>query len=344
MERWDEVVVITGASSGVGRATAEALARKGCTLLLAARRGDELVDVARRCRESGARDAIAVPTDVADTEAVERLARRAEEAFGRIDVWVNCAAVAAFGPLAEVPPDIFRRIIETNVLGCVNGARAALRTMSPRGSGTVINFSSAVAPAPVPYNTAYVLSKAAIRSFGATLRQELRLAGRRGVHVCTVIPASLDTPFFTVAGNYSGRKAFPIAPVYTAERAARTVLSLVRGPRREAFVGPAAGALDVLSRVSPGLLERLLGPLTDRAQLSRRESAPRSAGSVQHPFPADAVDADDSGRGGAVDGGWHGRRRTALRRAAAGTSVTAAAVLAAWGVSSSRGGRGRAGP
>src|SRR5690606_13423650 len=122
----DSVVVITGASSGIGRATATRLARQGANLVLAARRGHELEAVAAECREHGA-GCLVVPTDVADEDAVQRLADRALGEFGRIDVWINDAAVSAFGPFEATPPEVYRRVIETNLFGCIHGTRAALR-------------------------------------------------------------------------------------------------------------------------------------------------------------------------------------------------------------------------
>ncbi|MCX5205552.1 SDR family oxidoreductase [Streptomyces sp. NBC_00237] len=315
----DKVVVITGASSGVGRACAREFAERGCALVLAARRADELEDLAGQCRtEHGART-LAVPTDVTDAKAVDDLARRAVAEFGRIDVWLNNAAVAAFGALHEVPHEVFRQVLDVNVLGCVNGSRAALRVMYGQRQGTVVNVSSVVGAAVVPYNTPYVLSKAAIRALGGSLRQELRLAGQDDVHVCTVLPASMDTPFFRNAANYSGRAVTPMAPVYTARRAAKTVVRLALRPRREAYVGPAGRVLGIQSKLTPALVERVLARQMDRSHLSRTRTAPLTEGNVLRPSADPAT----------VDGGWHGRRRTALRRAGA---LTLAAGLAGAGL------------
>ncbi|WP_409055676.1 SDR family NAD(P)-dependent oxidoreductase [Streptomyces sp. SYP-A7185] len=300
----DRVVVITGASSGVGRASALAFAARGCSLVLAARRAQVLEEVAEECRTRHGARTLVVPTDVTDAEAVDHLAQRAVTAFGRIDVWLNDAAVAAFGALEDIPREVFRQVVDVNVLGCVNGARAALAVMRGQRHGTIVNMSSVVGAAVVPYNTPYVLSKAAVRALGGTLRQELRLAGQHGIHVCTVLPATMDTPFFRDAANYSGRAVTPMAPVYTPERAAKTVVRLAVKARREAYVGPAGQALGILSKLTPPLVERVLAHQMDRAHLSREHAAEPTDGNVLEPS------ADPA----SVGGGWHGHRRTALRR------------------------------
>ncbi|MFI8998514.1 SDR family oxidoreductase [Streptomyces sp. NPDC053542] len=313
------VVVITGASSGVGRACAEAFAARGWHVVLAARRAEELNEVARRCRRRGAGRALPVPTEVTDAAAVDRLAQEAVAAFGRIDVWINNAAVAAFGALDEIPADVCRKVIDTDVMGYVYGARAALTVMRRQGNGTLINVSSVVGVSPVPYNAPYALAKAAVRALGTSLRQELWLEGHRDVHVCTMLPATMDTPFFESAANYSGREVLPMAPVYTPERAARKALRLVRSPRREAYVGPAAAVLALQTKLTPRLMEKALAYQMNRAHLSRTEPAPDTAGSVAHPLP-----------GGAVRGGWAGGRRTAGRRLATAVVLTGAAYAALW--------------
>jgi len=318
----DSVVVVTGASSGIGRATALACASAGAGVVLAARRAEALAEVARECEKAGG-EAFIVPTDVTDADAVQAVARRAVERFGRIDVWVNCAAVTAFAPFQEIPLEDFRRILDVDVMGYVHGARAALPHLRDRGKGVLINVSSIVAAVPQPYTHAYSMSKAAVRVLSASLRQELRLEGAKKVKVCTVMPATIDTPFFDHTANYTGRKAKAMPPVYSAERVARTIVDLIRVPRREAVVGPMGRNLVMQSKIAPGLTERMMALQVDKTHLYRTKPAPATHGNLFDPAPGT----------GAVSGGWHGRRRTALRRVASTAALLAggAAMARRWG-------------
>jgi NAD(P)-dependent dehydrogenase (short-subunit alcohol dehydrogenase family) len=311
----NSVVVITGASSGIGRATALAFAGRGASVVLAARRKGALEQATQECEALGGR-ALAIPTDVADFAAVEELARQAADHFGRIDIWVNAAAVTVFSPFPVVPLEDFRRVLDVNVMGCVHGARAAMSLLRAQCRGLIVNVSSVTAIAPQPYATAYTVSKAAVSSLSASLRQELQLAGDRKVKVCTVLPATIDTPFFQHAANYTGRKIQAMPPVYPPERVAHAIVCLARVPRAEVIVGPAGRAADLQARLSRRLLERLMARYVDRYHLSRKEPAPPTSGNLYIPAPET----------GSVDGGWHGRRRTAARRL---VTASALAVLAA---------------
>ncbi|AIS02101.1 SDR family oxidoreductase [Streptomyces glaucescens] len=315
----DSVVVITGASSGIGRATALAFARKGCAVVLAARRAEALETVRRACERHRRAEALVVPTDVTDAAAVDELARRAVQRFGRVDVWVNAAAVNVFGPFGEVPLEDFRRVLDVNVMGYVHGARAALRVMREQDRGTLVNVSSIVGVVSQPYTHAYGMSKHAIRALSASLRQELRLGKAAHLHVCTVLPATIDTPLFQHAANYTGRRPVAMPPVYSPERVARAIVRLVRAPRREVVVGPMGRSLVLQSRISPGLVERTMARHVDRTHLSRKEPAPPGRGNLHVPAAGQ----------GATHGGWGGRRRTAVRGLAAATVLAAAAAGAA---------------
>lgn len=310
------VVVVTGASSGIGRATAHAFARKGAAVVVAARRAHLLDDVAEECRRAGG-DALAVPTDTTDADAVERLAAAAVDRFGSIDVWVNNAAVSLFARFHEAPPEDFRRVIETNLFGYVHGARAALQRFREQREGVLINNASIVARVSQPYTSAYVMSKHAVRGLGMSLRQELALAGARGIHVCTVMPATIDTPFFDQAANFTGRKVKPMPPVYPPERAASAIVRLARFPRREVIVGHSGRLLAGQEKLAPGLTERVLAVMTDRTHLYRDRPADPTHGNLFEPQTD-----------GSVDGGWNGARKTRVRRLlTAGIALGGLAVL-----------------
>ncbi len=311
------VVVITGASSGIGRAAALALARKGACVVLAAQREEALQKAAEECVAAGG-SALAVPTDVGDPAAVDDLARQAVQRFGRIDVWVNNAAVTAFAPFEELPLEDFRRILDVNIMGYVHGARAALPYLRDGDPGILINVSSIVSAVPQPYTLAYSMSKAAARVLGASLRQELQLDGTKNVKVCTVLPATIDTPFFEHSANYTGRKAKAMPPVYPADRVARTIVDLVRAPRSEVIVGGMGHGLILQAKLAPRLTERLMARQVDATHLYHRKAAPPTHGNLFAP----------NGGPGSVSGGWHGKRRTAVRRAATLGVVAGGAALA----------------
>lgn len=313
----DSVVVVTGASSGIGRATALAFAKRGAAVVLSARRPAALEAAAAECEAFGA-TTLVVPTDVSDPEAVDALARAAVDRFGRIDVWVNCAAVTAFSPFEVIPLEDFRRILDVNIMGYVYGARAALPIMRDQGQGRLINLSSVVSTVPQPYTHAYSMSKAAVRVLASSLRQELLLDGAKGVKVCTVLPPTIDTPFFDHTANYTGRKAKAMPPVYPPERVARAVVDLVWIPRREVVVGPMGRNLMMQGKLAPGMAERQMARMVDKAHLYRNKPAPATQGNLYQPAPGT----------GSVSGGWHGKRKTAVRRAAS-AAVLGGGVLAA---------------
>ena len=249
----NSAVVITGASSGIGRASVRLFASKGASLVLGARREDLLQELVEECEQMGAQ-ATAVPVDVSNEEDVQNLARRAIEQFGRIDVWVNNAGVYMLGRFEESPPDAFRQVLETNFFGCVYGARAVLPHFREQGSGVLINNSSAFGIMGAPYLTPYVASKFAVRGFSQALRQEL--LAENDIHVCTILPASIDTPIFQHAANYTGRAVKPVRPVYDVDQVASRIVQLAEHPKQEVMVGNAGRLIRFQRRFMPFTAEK----------------------------------------------------------------------------------------
>ncbi|MBX6312637.1 MAG: SDR family oxidoreductase [Isosphaeraceae bacterium] len=325
----DAVIVITGASSGIGRASALEFARRGATVVLAARRAQALEDVARECEERGGH-ALAVPTDVTDAEAVETLARRAIETFGRIDIWVNNAAVTLFGRIEETPLEDYRRVIETNLFGYVHGARAAIPYFREQGSGVLINVASIVGKIGQPYTSAYVATKFAILGLSECLRQELLDAP--DIHVCAILPPSIDTPIFQHAANYTGRAIQPMPPVYDAQTVARAIVEAAESPRREVVIGGIGRRLLLMHTLAPGYAERRMAQKVERRHLQDRPAEP-SSGNLFEPMPQYAQ----------ISGGWQ-----ALNRGPSPLGIAAAALaviglgLAAWRWAQPNGPAGRA--
>ncbi len=298
------VVVITGASSGIGRATAREFARAGSHLVLAARGRKALEETALECRELGAQ-ALAIPTDTTDATAVEALARHAVEHFGALDVWVNNASVSLFGSVETVPLDHFQRVLETNVMGYVHGSRAALHHMRNQERGVLINVSSAVAHVPQPFTAAYSMSKAAVSALSVSLRSELWLDKMKDIHVVTIVPAAVDTPFFERAANYSGRKVRAMPPVYAAEDIAKAIVKAATKPENEIPVGTGAKQMVKQHRAAPEATEKQMALQVDSTHLSRKESAQDTSGNLYESQTDDEY---------TVSGGWNGRRRTKRRK------------------------------
>ncbi|WP_305782667.1 SDR family NAD(P)-dependent oxidoreductase [Symbioplanes lichenis] len=262
------VVVLTGGSSGIGRAAAHAFAARGDKIVLAARGLADLEKVAAECGGQ----ALVVPTDVTDRAQVDELAEAAVDAFGRIDVWADTAAVVAYGRFEDIPPDVFDKVVTADLLGPANVARAALRVFRKQGRGTLILSSSLLGHVTVPYMSTYVTPKWGLRALTRILQQETRDAP--DIHVCQLVPGSVDTPIYTSSGNYAGFVGRPPPPVDTAERMGDAIVSLADRPRRSRSVGLANEFVEAGYSFMPPVYDALVGPLMRSFGLSRRRTGP----------------------------------------------------------------------
>ncbi|MGW0213415.1 SDR family NAD(P)-dependent oxidoreductase [Micromonospora chokoriensis] len=274
------VVVVVGATSGIGRATARAFAERGDRLVLAARATTTLAEVRAEC---AAVDVLTVPTDVTEPGALDALVDAALERFGRVDVWVHTAAVMAYGRFDELPGRVFDQVVRTDLLGTAESVRVALRHFRTAGAGTVVVTGSVLGHITAPYMSAYVASKWGLQGLLRTVQQELRDSPR--IRLSLVNPGSVDTPVYQQAANYLGRIGRPPPPVASPQRVARAIVHCVDRPRREVSVG----RLNVLFRagftVLPGVYDVLVGPLMRAAGLSGRTVTAHD-GSVFAPNPA----------------------------------------------------------
>jgi short-subunit dehydrogenase len=283
-----KVVVITGASAGVGRATATEFARCGCNVGLIARNAGRLEQIADELAGMGVR-AVPAVADVADFVALEAAASRIARELGPIDVWVNNAMATIFAPVDRISPDEFKRATEVTYLGQVNGTMIALAQMRPRDSGTIVNIGSALAYRAIPLQSAYCGAKYAVRGFTDALRSELLHDGAN-VHLTMVHLPALNTPQFDWALNRMGRRPQPVPPIFQPEVAARAIVFAAFHRRREMWVGLPTVMAILANKVAPGLLDRYLaksaysGQLTDEptpsdAPQNLFDSVPGSYGS-----------------------------------------------------------------
>lgn len=309
-----QVVVITGASSGVGRATALEFARYRCTVILAARQQNELEEVAEICIKLGAK-ALAVPTDVSSAESVNNLAKAAVAFGGQINTWVNVAGVAIMGEFNAVPLAEHEQVIRTNLLGAVYGAYAVLPYFKKQQSGTIINMNSVGGWVATPYSVAYSVSKFGLRGYSEALRAELYRFP--DIHVCDVFPSFLDTPGTRHAGNYIGKVLKPVPPVYPTTKIASTIVSLAVRPRNKVTVGAVAYLVRLSDALLPGLAEWGIAKGLE-AYLKVGDDAPITSGNILHP----------TGTFNQISGGYTAKTITQKRvNTVAGIAAVAAGVL-----------------
>jgi NAD(P)-dependent dehydrogenase (short-subunit alcohol dehydrogenase family) len=298
-----QVVVITGASAGIGRATARAFAARGARIALLARGERGLQGAANDVERAGGRPLV-VPTDVADAAAGESAADRVEKELGPIDVWVNNAFTAVFAPFVQTGPAEYRRVTEVTYLGYVHGTRAALSRMLPRDHGTIVQVGSALAYRGIPLQSAYCGAKHAIKGFTESLRCEL-LHQHSKVHVTMVQLPAVNTPQFDWVLSRLRRHPQPVPPIYQPEVAARSILFAADHPRRrEYWVGMSTVGVLLGNRVAPGLLDRYLARTGYRSQ---QTDQPGDSGRPANLWePADDIEDEDFGAHGSFDDRSHG--------------------------------------
>ena len=281
-----EVVVITGASAGVGRATVRRFARDRARIGLIAR-GHDGLEAARREVEALGGEALLLPCDVADADAVDRAAALVEERFGPIDIWINNAMASVFSPVREIPASEFRRVTEVTYLGVVHGTLAALRRMLTRDRGVIVQVGSALAYRGIPMQAPYCAAKHAVQGFMDSLRAELLHDGSH-VDVTMVQLPALNTPQFNWVKSRLPRRAQPVPPIYQPEVAADAIAYAARNPRREFWVGLPTVIAIAGNRLAPGLADRYLARTGVDSQMTDEPENPNRADNLWAPVPGDA--------------------------------------------------------
>jgi NAD(P)-dependent dehydrogenase (short-subunit alcohol dehydrogenase family) len=329
-----QVVVVTGASGGIGRATAIAFGARGAKVALVAR-GEAGLDAAAEDVRAAGGEAITIPTDVADYAAVDAAAARAEDELGPLDVWVNDAFTSVFARFIDIDPDEYRRVTEVSYLGYVYGTRAALTRMLPRDRGAIVQVGSALAYRGIPLQSAYCGSKHAIQGFNESLRTELLHDGSNVCVTMVQMPA-VNTPQFSWVLSRLPRQAQPVPPIYQPEVAARAVLFAADHPRRrEYWVGGTTAATLIANAVAPGLLDRYLAKTGFDAQQTDQPRDPRQPTNLWE--PADDPEGRDFGGHGKFDDRsssrsyqlWASQHHGVVAAAAAGVA-TGAVAAARW--------------
>lgn len=309
-----KTVVITGASSGAGRAAAMEFARHGAKIVLASRNMKALDEAEAECREMGAL-ALAVQTDVTDAEAMKKLAATANEFGGSIDVWINNAGVLAAGEFTETPVAVHDQVIRTNLLGYIHGAYAVLPYFMAQKYGILINNISVGGWIPVPYGVGYSASKFGIRGFSQALRGEL--GKYKNIHICDLYPAFLDSPGIQHAANYTGHILKPAPPVYDPQRLARVMVEVAQQPKKAVTVGSAATFLRLAHSIMPGVF-RAITAKTIETYLNKADRVTEASGNL-----FDTVDYGTS-----IHGGWNSPADYEIRKKAITRSIVIAGIAA----------------
>ena len=325
-----QIVVVTGASGGIGRAVANGFADRGATVVLIARGETGLAAAAEDVRARGGTPVV-IATDVADSAAIFAAAQQVEEKVGPIDTWINVAFTSVFAPFDQIQPDEFKRVTEVSYLGYVYATMAALSHMKPRDRGTIVQVGSALAYRGIPLQTAYCGAKHAIQGFNEALRCEL-LHAKSGVHTTMVQMPAVNTPQFSWVLSRLPDQAQPVPPIYQPEFAARAVLYAADHPRRrEYWVGSSTMGTLAANALAPGLLDRYLGWAGFKSQQTGQPQAPDAPVNLWE--PADGPSGKDFGARGIFSSKahsndpqlWASHHHTTI--AVAVTAITTAAAL-----------------
>jgi short-subunit dehydrogenase len=280
-----KVVVVTGASAGVGRATVREFARRGARLGLIARGRERLEATACEVERLGGQ-ALVLPADVSDSARIEEAAAKVEARFGPIDVWINNAMVSVFSPVQTMEAAEYRRVTEVTYLGVVHGTLAALRRMCPRDRGVIVQVGSALAYRAIPLQSAYCAAKHAVAGFTESLRAEL-LHDQSHVHLTIVHLPALNTPQFEWARSRLPRRAQPVPPIFQPEVGARAIVWACRHPRREVWVGGPTVRAIIADKVAPGLADHYLAWTGYAAQQTEEMADPNRGDNLWLPAAGD---------------------------------------------------------
>lgn len=315
-----DVVVITGASAGVGRAVVREFAKRKASIGLIAR-GEERLESARQEVERLGGEALALPTDVADADEVEEAARKVMAAFGRIDVWINDAMTTIFAPFKEIRPDEFKRATEVTYLGCVYGTMAALKHMLPKNQGTIVQVGSALAYRSIPLQSAYCGAKHAIVGFTDSLRCEL-IHDHSNIHLTVVHLPAMNTPQFSWCRTRLSRHPQPVPPIFEPEVGARAIYYAAHHRRREMFVGAPTVKAIYGQDVAPGFADWYLGTHGYDSQQTSEPVPSDRRDNLFEPVPGDyAADGIFTNKAKAYSvQSWMNLRRIPLGLAAAGVA------------------------
>jgi len=280
-----KVIVLTGASSGLGKGSALALAKEGASLVLAARRDELLDELVAECSAMRGAQAISVPTDVTKPREVEALFNAALKKFGRIDIWINDAGVAALGRFEEIPLEDHFKVVETVLLGVITGSFFAMKYFKTQRQGILINVASLLGKVPTPLYSSYVAAKHGVVGLCASIRQELALDKLdEHIHVCTLMPPAMNTPFFEHAANYTGKEPAKIPPVYEPEQAVEKLVRLCTHPEAEVTVGAQGKMFAMAHQIAPDITNAIAAKRTKDATADRMYASP-TEGSLHVPDP-----------------------------------------------------------